>query len=729
MKKVLFSLLGMCLATLLSAQTYPFVPVDSISFVSQADLIACNDSSRFLGDTIETIGIVVVDGNLGEVGSGSIQGGQRPFISIVDTGYAGPSAGPWESIVVMGVVTGTNQADPFIQGATAGDILEMTVVVNEFNGLIQLQPLNIGDVSLVGQTTAPTFRTISAGVIQDQSRQNVLTTGEQWEGAYVELQNVSVAGVSIFSGGSRCEFTVQDRSGNQVLVADRYLPMVLDNIQTVNPFSPDSFGSLIPPPVGAVYNHVRGLIFQDENGCAGGGNFAGGYEINPFDSTDLEQGATPPSITNLSRNPLVPNASQTVTVTADIVDFDGTVTGATLFYSADTSTALNLFQSVAMTSTSGNEYSGTIPAFPLDSIVRYYIEATDDSATSTTTDVEFYRVRANGPTIMDIQFVLDADQDDASPLEGDTVTVTGIVTASYQSGDLGYLYIQDANATEYAGIFVEGGPTTVFSFNRDDEVTIEGVVEEQFGFTKLVAITATATSNTGSVTATVLDPSDSTFFGSNGAGVDEALEPYEGMLVRYENPMMNGQVWVINPNRGFGEYTVGSGQGATRSARVLAGRQDGTQAQSSLDVSYLSDTAAYGANLNVAPIQVNTATSADFIEGVLYFSFNNHKLTPRNNLDFGGIVVSVAELYQAPGYEFNLYPNPAQERVYVQIDEDLDFDILDIEVFDLNGRRVIYTQTAIAQTSLNLSGLEKGVYVVKMTTRGEVVNNSKLIIE
>jgi hypothetical protein len=729
MKKVLLSVFGICLSAMLSAQTIPFVPVDSIGFVSQADLANCNDSSRYLGDTVRTIGVVVVDGNLSEVASGSVQGGSRPFISIVDTGFAGPSAGPWESIIVMGVETGTNQPNAAIVAAQAGDILEMTVVVSEFAGLIQLTPISNQAVSLVGQTTAPTFRTISAGTIQDQNRQNILTTGEQWEGAYVELQNMAVSSVSIFSGGSRCEFTIEDASGNQVLVADRYLPMVLAGIPTVNPNSPDSVGSLIAPSIGTQFNHVRGLIFQDENGCAGGGAFAGGYEINPFDSTDLDQAASPPNISNVSRNPLVPNASQSVTVTADIEDFDGTVTSATLYYSADTSTALNLFQSVSMTNTSGIEYSGTIPAFPLDSIVRYYIEATDDSATTTASDVEYYTVRPNGATIMDIQFVLNATQDDASPLEGDTVTVTGIVTASYQTGDLGYLYIQDPSATEYAGVFVEGGGVSVFALNRGDEVTVTGVVVEQFGFTKLAAISATATSNTGTITATTLDPSDAALFGSNGASVNDACEPYEGMLVRFENPMMAGQVWVINPNRGFGEYTVGSGQTASNSARVLAGRQDGTSAQSSLDVSYISDTAQYGANLNVTPIQVNTATSMDFLEGMMYYSFNNFKITPRNNADFGNIVVSIDELYSAPSFEMNMYPNPAQDRVYIQIDEDLDFNILDIEVFDLNGRRVIYTQTAVAQTSLNLAGLEKGVYIVKMTTRGQVVNNSKLIIE
>lgn len=725
MKKLLLSVIGVFAAVVVSAQTYPYVDVNQIGFVSSQALQNCVDTSAYLNDTVVTRGIVVVDGNLSEVASGSVQGGSRPFISIVDTAYSSGPVGPWQSIVVMGVFNNAPVSD--IENAVAGDVLEMTVVVSAFAGLIQLTPISATAVQLVGFANVPAFRTISAGDIQDQNRQNVLTTGEQWEGAYVELQNMTVTSVSIFSGGSRCEFTIADANGNQVLVADRYLPMRVNNIPTVNPNSPDSVGSLVPPSVGTVYNHVRGLIFQDQNGCAGGGSFAGGYEINPFDSTDFDKAASPANISNARRNPVTPNGTQTVTVTADIIDNDGIVTGATLYYTSDLTAATNLFQSTSMTNTGGTRYSATIPAFPLDSVIRYYIEATDDSANVTVnpgTGVYFYTVRPNGTTIMDVQYVLDV-ADNESSLVGDTVTVTGIVTASYQSGDLGYLYIQDPSATEYAGIFVEGGPTSVFGFNRGDEVTINGIVQEQFGFTKIQALTAVATSSTGSITPVVLDPSDTSFAGSNRVN----MEKYESMLVRFENPATAGQIWVNNPNLGFGEYSVGSGQNPTNDFRVLAGRQSGTQAQSSLDVSYISDTAAYGANLNVTPIQVNTSTSMDYLEGMIYYSFSNFKLTPRNNNDFGNIIVSIAELSKAPEYEFGMYPNPANDRVYIQIDENLEFDILSIELFDMNGRRVIHNQTSTTQTSLNLDGLDKGIYVLKMTTRGEVVNTSKLIIE
>jgi hypothetical protein len=697
--------------------------------VSQQALQNCVDTSAYLGDTITTRGIVVTDGNLSEVASGSITGGSRPFITLLDTSGV---PGPWNGIVVMGADPSNNPVVA-IENSLAGDILELDVVVNEFNGLIQLQPVNSTSVSFVGFTSVPAPIVIQASDIQDQNRANVLTTGEQWEGTYVELQNMTVTSVSIFSGGSRCEFTVADANGNQVLVADRFLPMVLNGVQTVNPNSPDTAGSLVPPSIGTVYNYIRGAIFQDENGCAGGGNFAGGYEINPVYATDFDKAASPATISNVDRTPQVPNATQSVTVTADIVDNDGTVQSATLFYTADQNAPANLFQSVAMTSTGGAEYTATIPAFPLDSVVRYFIEAVDDSANTTTLpntpvgatnlNAFFYTVRPNGATIMDIQTVLDVSNGD-SPYVGDTVTVTGIVTASYQTGDLGYLYIQDPTANEFAGIFAEGGPTSVFALNRGDEVTVQGVVESQFGLTKLQVISATSTGNTGTITPVVLDPSDPAFFGS---GSDE-LERYEGMLVRFENPMPMGRVWV-NGTLSFGEYLVGSGQNATVSARVLAGRQSGTSAQSSLDVSYISDTARYGSGLNVTPIQVDTTFNMDALEGMMYYSFSNFKLTPRNNNDFIGLVVGIEPIQASNEVETAIFPNPTENRVNIQIDEAYQFDQLRIEVLDMTGRKVVETATTLSLTSLNLNGLDKGVYLIRIMNNDENLNTSKLILK
>lgn len=716
------------MVSLVSAQ-FQNVSITQINASSATDLSACVDTSAYMGDTITTMGVVVIDGNLSEVSSGSITGGSRPFISIVEPSN-GAAAGPFRGLIIMGVnADGSNTPNSAIENVLAGDTIVVTGIVGGFNGALQLQPLGANSVTVLGFTNAPTYATVPVSDLQDGTRQNVLTTGEQWDGSYVEIQNVTVTSVSTFSGGSRTEFTVEDANGNQILVADRFLPMRLAGNATVNPNSPLTTGTAVAPSVGTVYNYIRGLIFQDENGCAGGSSFAGGYEMNPFDTLDIDKAASPPQITNLMRMPQVPNATQSATISSEIVDNDGTVVSATLFYTSDMAASANTFSSVAMTAT-GSIYSATIPAFPLDSVVRYYIEAIDDSSNVSTSpggnSYHFYTVRANGMNIVDLQYFLPNGNGD-SPYSGDTVTVTGIVTSSYQPGDLGYLYVQDATATEYAGIFVNGGGTAVFSLNRGDEITINGIVQEQFGFTNINALTVTTTGNTGSVSPVVLNPSDTNLFTSANRN---NLEKYESMLVRYENPMAGGKVNIINANLGFGEFTVGSGVGATTDARVITGRQSGTSAQSSLNVSVTSDSAQYASGMNVAAVQATTSQNMDAIQGFLYYSFSNFKLVPRDNNDIIGFsqpLVSI-ETISTSAVATSIYPNPAEDRVNVQLDATYKFDVLNIQVVDMAGRVVVDQASSLHLSSINLSGLEKGFYIIRVSENNQLINSSKLIL-
>ncbi len=99
MKKVLTLLISICLFTAIHAQN--FVSITDINFVSATDLQNCNDTSAYLGQTVRTVGVVVTDGGLSEVASGSVQGGLRPFIFVADTANGGAS-GNFSGIEVMG---------------------------------------------------------------------------------------------------------------------------------------------------------------------------------------------------------------------------------------------------------------------------------------------------------------------------------------------------------------------------------------------------------------------------------------------------------------------------------------------------------------------------------------------------------------------------------------------------------------------------------------------------
>lgn len=722
MKKILLSIVTIALGGLAYAQTA--VSLYDISYVSPQDLAACNDTSQYLGDTVITRGIVVVPGNLSEVASGSITGGSRPFIFLVDTAANG-APGAFKGIEVMGAAGNTPVAA--IESAQAGDILEITGIVGSFDGSLQLSPLSSSSVTLIGSTAVPTFATVPLGDLNDANRVNILTTGEQWEGAFVEFQNVTVTAVSFFSGGSRVSFDVVDVNGNQINVSDRFLAQRTTSHSVVNPNSPNAVvnggpgtGTFVAPVVGTVYSSLKGLVRQSANGCTGG--TGRGYELNPFDSTHYTKGATPPAITNVIRTPQVPNATQSVTITADIFDNDGAVTSATLFYSADPAATRATFTSVNMTNT-GISYSATIPAFPLDTVVRYFIEATDDSANVSTfpgiTNDAFYTVRANGLTIVDIQNPGPNANTD-SPYSGQTVTFTGAVTATLNQFDLGYVYIQDTAATEYAGVYVTGN-ASLAGLNRGDVATITGTVVENFGFTTINATNVVNNNRMFNITPVSVTPDSN--FAAKG-------EMYEGMLISVDDPN-NGKIDVIRPNLNFGEYGIGL-SGSTDFIRVLSGRVNGTSAQSSLNVSLISDTFYINNEgvMNVPGILADTTQDMDAMIGILWYSFGNFKLTPRNNgdlINFSEPLVYVGLSEKNAKVELKYYPNPAQNFVTIE-NTSADMNNMEAFFFNLNGQLLKSTSLRNNRNVVNVSDFNNGVYIIRVMNNNEVVSTSKLVI-
>lgn len=141
------------------------------------------------------------------------------------------------------------------------------------------------------------------------------------------------------------------------------------------------------------------------------------------------------------------------------------------------------------------------------------------------------------------------DNADGSPLRGQTVTVQAIVVGDFQNGDadgkrnLSGFYLQetsansDADATTSEGIFVfEGNGNFLTDVNEGDLVTVTGVVQEDFGLTRIAASSVTVTQ-----VAAVADVStlavDITLPGSDVSRAQDGdfqpdLEAYEGMLVR-----------------------------------------------------------------------------------------------------------------------------------------------------------------------------------------------------
>ncbi|WP_299834387.1 choice-of-anchor J domain-containing protein [uncultured Tenacibaculum sp.] len=115
-------------------------------------------------------------------------------------------------------------------------------------------------------------------------------------------------------------------------------------------------------------------------------------QFNGFTSTDegmyldnitvtQVSGNVAPAITNISNTPTNPSSSDAVTVSADLTDADG-ISTATLRWGT---TSGSLTNNISMSNTSGNTYSGTIPAQADGTTVYYTIEAVDSNASPETT--------------------------------------------------------------------------------------------------------------------------------------------------------------------------------------------------------------------------------------------------------------------------------------------------------------------------------------------------------
>jgi len=149
-------------------------------------------------------------------------------------------------------------------------------------------------------------------------------------------------------------------------------------------------------------------------------------------------------------------------------------------------------------------------------------------------------VNLYGLSIYDIQYTTDPSGD--SPYEGDTVTVTGIVTATgyFSSGNTRF-FISDPEGGAWRGIYVYEFDTGI---NIGDEVEVTGTVVEYYGLTELSYCDVTVLSS-GNLVPPAVE--------INTAEVSD--EMYEGVLVTVSDVEVTG-----NPDN-YGEWQADDGSG------------------------------------------------------------------------------------------------------------------------------------------------------------------------
>lgn len=631
MKKQFFTLLFV-LVTLWAQAQPPVVPIDSVQYMSPGRLsqvefnVSGKDSTMpdyirpvfknpIYQDTVTIEGIVTFN----PTSYGLSTSGSRisAFMQVTD----GRS---WCGVEVMmsasGIGSNLSQADldvttQFTQNLKVGRKVRVTGVISHFQGNTQVLVLPIAtQVISSGNTINPQVIKIEDLMKNNQgSQEPQFSTGEQWEGVYVEIKDVRVANVT--ASGQRWFWSVRDANGNELSIRD-YSGYFRNDDNDDDPNTPRNF---TPPAIGAKLAYIRGVVTES-------GNFGSKqYYIAPLTPSDVAPpAAEPPTVADVKVAPVVVTPSVSPTITATITD-DTAVASATLYYAVGYNNTN--FTAVNMTNV-GSTYSATVPAQVAGSIVKYYIRAVDNGGNSIDAPDSLalssaYKVVTGINSIRDIQET--PFSNGGSMYIDDTlknISVPAVVVSTNGTNDLGLITLQSGNGP-WESIFVRptiGDGTS--QWKRGDSVIItQALVTERinqgsdpfgrrsaiFGTTFLEEVKFTAAgacSNRVPVTNLSVDSILSPTFNN---------EPYEAALVRFNT------VTVVNQNpdapSNFGEFMVNTDPNATTGLRGE---------NFSSDLGFTFNTDSINLNEQLSPFQ-----------GFLVFTYGNWKVFPRNRTDVG----------------------------------------------------------------------------------------------
>lgn len=617
MKKYTLLLVAI-IATLTASAQYPLVPITSIQFKDDAALGAEDDLSAYDGDTVRIQGVVTFDPcDYALSSSGSRMG---TFLQDPDeTEFAGihvlidwPAIG-WTDLESL------NDATLFVDNFQVGNIVECTGIVNQFEGNTQFLLLPIAS-EIIGFTSLPLpdAKEIADFMVSDGAGGQVINTldGEKFEGRYVEFTNVYVT--DVVPSGLRWFWYLQDDLGNKIQIRDMSGHFRNDTYDDeCNLWAGGAAGETntpdiyTPPAIGTNLAYVRGVIIEFTAETQ--------YGLAPLLLSDIGPSlASPPIISDITRTPIVATSTETVTVSATITDIDGTVAAGNLYYSYGLgSTDWNL---QTMTNTIGDTWEAEIPGPGIDSFyVNFYLEGIDNDGNMITNPSPAspisYIVYDDGINSI-VQIQNSPFTSGASIWANDQINdmdIEAIVTSTNRTYDLGLVAVQEGS-NPYEGIFIKSAPGdgTDMLFRGDKIHITSAKVIEEFGVTKLSNITFTLISSMNDLPdfVTGINPLDV------DAKLYAATEPYEGMLVRFDNAFVTSQNADAAGGGAFGEWRV--------------------NLSNTPEIGMRCDDYSYELPFEFATGELTMGESLTYIQGAMYYSFSNWKLIPRDRNDIAG---------------------------------------------------------------------------------------------
>ncbi|GBD92227.1 hypothetical protein BMS3Abin04_02962 [bacterium BMS3Abin04] len=385
-------------------------------------------------------------------------------------------------------------------------------------------------------------------------------------------------------------------------------------------------------------------------------------------------------------------------------------------------------------------WSASIPGQGDSTLISYFVEAVDeDSAVSTNptngkSSPYFYMTLNRPLTIQDVRY--SPFGSGFSGYNGFEVTVSGIVTADTSDiegdGNLtgARVYLQNGSGP-WSGIQIFGTETD--GLKRGDEVTVTGIVNENFGVARIGNLSngaAKTVISSGNNLPPITEISTADIDGANNGELP--AESYSSVLVGFKNVVVTDENANGNPgpdegtggNRNFGEMLVADSSGVNMRVEL----QDGTH-----DYNNFWDTSLEG-----KPIRIRDGNSFTELDGIMFYSFGNYKLVPRKNDDFKGFVTDVKSEKPLP-LKFELsqnYPNPFNPSTTIKYEipnvTTQNLASVQLKVYDILGREVA-TLVNKNQSPGNYevvwdaSNFTSGIYFYRLTA-GNKISVKKMML-
>lgn len=678
------------------SQQYPLVTIQDIQFVPDS-LQGSDPPSLLNGDTVRVQGIVLVrpvidpDTNRGVI----ISAGARWSVYIQD-----PNGDLWGGLNILQQDTSSpGVQNTFMDLVDTAQAVEFTGVISEFlsnttqmNVLIN-PPVPVQIISSQPKRPDPIEITLDEFFTPTGGHN---FAAEKYEGMYVIVKNVITS-----DRNSNGNFKINDDQGHFAFIYNQSRYYKTGSAGIIPGYQPPLDGSFI--------SYIRAVVTTR----------ADGYYLVPMYPGDVGPIiSSPPVISSIKRNVALVGPNQPVEISASIKDLDGSVTEAKLFFSVNGGNADSLTLTRSITDTL--LYSATIPGVLDSALVDFYINAKDNennisfNPQNIVTGKYFYFVLDRPITIQDAQYSpfgsgFSAFNNYRIQLEGivtaDTSDVPGFGTTPLR------VYMQNGEGP-WSGIQIGTlgtFGTSVLNLKKGDQVTVEGVVLENFSVTRIdsVSLLNVTSSNNPLPNAQTLTTGE---IGTGDGVVDK--EKWESVLVKYSNVLVDSTN--ADGASNFGEMFVDDGSGHTR-----VELQDGNH-------KYHND---WDANLinDLSLVQIHKGDRFTELGGILFFSFSNYKLVPRKDDDFVGYQPSGIENENNLPVQYSLtqnYPNPFNPATTISYSIPKAGNV-SLKIFNVLGQEVRslvseYQNAGTYRVTFDafstLGGLTSGVYFYSLRT-------------